>query len=203
MTPMAASAAIQRIFSGQTEACAIRGTSGARPRILLSGAFNPLHQGHRKMALIATELISGPVSYEISIDNVDKPTLTESELLRRLAQFSEEETVWVTRAATFAEKSVLFPGVVFAIGADTLQRIALPEYYRNSMSQNNNLEQMQEAIAQIEEQGCRLLVFGRLVENRFLSMADFPLSNRLRDLCEPVPESLFREDLSSTTLRKR
>ena len=155
------------------------------------------------MALIATELISGPVSYEISIDNVDKPTLTESKLLRRLAQFSEEETVWVTRAATFAEKSVLFPGVVFAIGADTLQRIALPEYYRNSMSQNNNLEQIQEAIAQIEEQGCRLLVFGRLVENRFLSMADFPLSNRLRDLCEPVPESLFREDLSSTTLRKR
>ena len=65
---MAASAAIQRIFSGQTEACAIRGTSGARPRILLSGAFNPLHQGHRKMALIATELIvAGQLTISISL----------------------------------------------------------------------------------------------------------------------------------------
>ena len=200
---MAASTAIQRVFSGQMETCAVRGADGSRPRILLSGAFNPLHQGHRKMALVATELIGEPVSYEISIDNVDKPELTEAEILRRLAQFSEEEKVWVTRAATFAEKSILFPGVVFAIGADTLQRIASPEYYGTSMSQSDHFEQMQEAIIQIEKQGCRLLVFGRLVENRFLSMADFPLSNRLRDLCESVPESLFREDLSSTTLRKR
>ena len=46
-------------------------------------AFNPLHEGHRQMATIACKRLSEPLTYEISIENVDKPTLNWDNLLKR------------------------------------------------------------------------------------------------------------------------
>lgn len=167
-----------------------------RPAVLLPGAFNPVHEGHRGMAARAARLAGGPAGFELSVTNVDKPPLAAEEVRRRLAQFSAEATVWLTRAPTFAEKADLFPGVAFVVGADTAARIVAPRYYGDSV------ERMGQALARIRDRGCRFLVVGRADPGgRFLTLADLAMPPEYGDLFTAIPEAEFRLDLSSTQLR--
>ena len=167
----------------------------AVPAFVFPGAFNPLHSGHRAMAAVAAQLPSGRLLFEISIANVDKPPLDFLEIDRRLAQFSAGETVTLTRAPTFVEKSRLFPGATFVVGTDTMERIADPKYY------SGKADSAGQAFQLIADQGCRFLVFGRQAEGKFRSLADLKLPAALAALCSAVPEADFRSDLSSTELR--
>ena len=87
-----------------------RGGSLPAPRVILSGAFNPLHAGHRRMAEIAEEVLGLPTAMEISILNVDKPALDYLEIDRRLGQFPPEQTVWLTRRPRSTTSRGCFPG---------------------------------------------------------------------------------------------
>ncbi len=167
------------------------------PRIVFPGAFQPLHAGHRRMAEIARLKLGAPVEFEITVLNVDKPPLDYIEIDRRLAQFAPEQVVWLTRAGTFEEKSAYFPGVAFVVGVDTLQRIAKPRYHGGDPAA------WQSAMERMAERGCRFLVFGRQHEGRFLTLGDLDLQPPLRDLCQEVPPEEFRDDISSTAIRRQ
>ena len=163
-------------------------------QIIFSGAFNPLHDGHRRMAAIAAARYGAPVTMELSIANVDKPTLDFLEIADRLAGLSDRP-VLLTRAATFVEKAALLPRTIFVVGADTMARIGDVKYYDGSSEKRNA------AIAAIAKQGCRFLVFGRVVDGSFRTASNLGLPPSLRALCEEVPESEFCEAKSSTELR--
>ena len=165
-------------------------------RVILSGAFNPLHVGHRRMAQIGCEMLDTPVVLEISIVNVDKPPLDYQEIERRLGQFAEAECVCLSRAATFEEKSKLFPGATFLVGVDTLRRIADTRYYADDPAA------CLAAIERIADRGCRFLVFGRNAGTGFMRLSDLDLPDVLRNICRQVPQEKFREDVSSTEIRK-
>jgi hypothetical protein len=100
-------------------------------------------------------------------------------------------------APTFVEKAELFPGAMFIVGADTLARIAEPRYYGGDAASRD------EAIAAIGGLGCRFLVFSREMDGRFLTLSELNLPAELRSLCEEVPASEFREEVSSTELRNQ
>jgi hypothetical protein len=163
---------------------------------VFSGAFDPLHVGHRRMAEIAGQLLDQPVAMEFSIQNVDKPPLDYFEIERRLGQFAPEQTIWLTRAATFVEKSRLFPGATFIVGTDTLRRIADPRYYADDRAA------CQAALERIAQRGCRFLVFGRNPGTGFVRLSDLTLPDVLRAICREVPAETFREDVSSTEIRR-
>ena len=119
----------QELLAGSAEMVEVGGA--ARPadraaRTVFPGAFHPLHAGHRRMAEIAAAELGVPVEFEISIVNVDKPPLDFIEIEHRVSQFAPQQLVWLTRAATFEEKSARFPGVTFVVGVDTMRRIADP-----------------------------------------------------------------------------
>jgi nicotinamide mononucleotide (NMN) deamidase PncC len=166
----------------------------ARP-ILFPGAFNPIHSAHKRMADVAAELCGTPVTFELSITNVDKPPLDFIEIADRLSQFQDDQ-VLLTRAPTFVEKAELAPGCVFVVGVDTIMRIGDPVYYRDDPSRRNA------AIEALANLGCRFLVFGRLLNGKFTRMSEVELPPVLRALCDEVRESVFREDVSSTELRR-
>jgi hypothetical protein len=146
------------------------------------------------MADLAEERYGEPVTFELSITNVEKAPLDYIELAERLEQLAGRR-VLLTRAPTFAEKAQVAPGCVFAVGLDTVVRIADPQYYGGDAAQRD------EAIAAIAKEGCRFLVFGRSKDDQFVRLSDIELPASLCELCEEVPESRFRADVSSTELR--
>jgi len=168
-------------------------------RLVFPGAFNPPHVGHLRMAAIAEERLKQPAAWELSITNVDKPPLDFIAIRTRVQALRLEDNdrlIALTRAATFREKAELFPGATFVVGVDTLIRIAEPRYYGGDAASRD------EAIAEIARRGCRFLVFGREINGRFTTLGDLNLPAELRSLCEEVPAEEFREDVSSTELRK-
>jgi nicotinic acid mononucleotide adenylyltransferase len=168
------------------------------PGCVLAGSFDPLHAGHLGLSRAAAELLGLPVSFEISAVNVDKPPLGCEPLRRRAEQFLWWANVELTRAPTFAEKSRLFPGASFVIGADTAERIVAPKYYAQSESN------MIAALEQIARRGCTFLVAARAnVAGQVRSLADLAIPAHFEPLFRPIPESRFRLDISSSAIRLR
>jgi hypothetical protein len=167
------------------------------PTVLFPGAFNPLHDGHLAMARHAQRVLGAPVAFEICANNVDKPQLNYLALRHRVSQFDASTPVWITNTATFVEKARSFPGVRFVAGIDTVTRVGLPKYYGGDPAR------LAAAVGEIGDLGCRFLVFGRTLDGRFTGVDDVELPPTLRALCTGVAEADFRDDVSSTALRKK
>ena len=73
-------------------------TSTAENSSIFPGAFNPLHDGHREMVNIAREILGQSVTLELSIKNVDKPSL---DFLTMLERDTSEFDLVFTKAPTF------------------------------------------------------------------------------------------------------
>lgn len=164
--------------------------------VILSGAFNPLHDGHKGLAAAGAQLSGLPASFELAVVNADKGTLDPPEILRRAAQFSGWTTLTLSRAPLFSQKAALYPGRYFVLGYDTAARMLDPRYY-------GGVAGMNAALDTIAAHGCRLLVAGRLVDGRFHTLADLAPPPEYAHLFIAIPEALFRADISSTELRKR
>ena len=168
------------------------------PHAIFPGAFNPPHLGHKRLAQIALRRLGLPVAYELSITNVEKPPLDYLEIssrLRSLQEFDENGTVILSNAPTFQEKSALFPGCTFVVGADTLLRISDPRYYDGSPTH------CAAALTDIVDRGCQFLVFGRLIDGHFCELSDLAIPDNLQAISKEVSATEFREDVSSTELR--
>jgi Cytidylyltransferase-like len=172
--------------------------SAPQPRVLFPGSFNPLHEGHILLARVAEELRQQPLAFEISVTNVDKPPLAGETVRRRVAQFAWKSPVELTRAPTFVEKSRLFPGATFVVGADTAERLFGPKYYGNDEAR------MHMALDEIASSGGSFLVAVRIdAAGRVRALADIPVPRRYADLFTEIPEHRFRFDTSSSEIRAR
>lgn len=163
--------------------------------VMLSGSFNPLHQGHRQMAEIAAKKLDRSLYFELPLINADKSPIEPAEALRRGAQFLDYAPLLYTGAPLFKQKAQIFPNTVFIVGYDTAARLVEPRFY------NHNPAQMQAAFEQIRAAGCRFFVAGRLKNGRFLTWQDLNLPTELHDLFDGTTEQEFRVDVSSTELR--
>jgi len=135
------------------------------------------------MLTLAEQRTGLPGAFELSLANVDKPSLDYTEVARRLEQF--DRPVWLTRLPTFREKARQFAGATFVVGVDTLLRILDPRYYGESRGARD----------------AALADLGRHVGNGFLVLSDLVLPDILADRCMEISAAEFSEPLSSTQLR--
>jgi len=169
--------------------------AGAPAKLLLPGSFDPLHEGHRRMADVAERLTGERLEFELSVANVDKPPLDYTEVAIRAEQFADRP-LWLTRAPTFLEKIELFPEAIWVLGVDTCLRLGDRRYYGGSE------EAAQHAVARIATGARGLIVFGRIRDGVYVDPATLPLPQPLRATLRCIPEELFRVDVSSTQLRR-
>jgi hypothetical protein len=194
---------IDRLVTGEVDRVTVQPDgqtmlSAPRPLMLLPGSFNPLHAGHVLLARVAEELKQQPLSFEISVTNVDKPPLAGQTVRHRLAQFAWKSPVELTRAPTFVEKSRLFPRTTFVIGADTAERLVAPKYYGDDEAQ------MHVALDEIASSGGSFLVAVRSdAAGRVRALSDISVPRRHADLFNEIPDRRFRLDTSSSEIRAR
>jgi len=174
---------------------------------ILPGSFNPKHEGHEEMQKVGIRRLKVPVLFELSIANVDKPTLDYISIAERVKQFHHGDII-LTNAPLAETKARLFPDSTILVGMDTWNRIINPKYYGGSFE--GNLERMGMALKNIKALSCRFLVFGRMVDGVFKSLDDntgAELGNTLkmaaRSLADAVTEEEFHRDISSTELRAK
>jgi hypothetical protein len=165
-----------------------------RPGVVLPGSFNPVHDGHWSLAQAAAEFLGREVVFELSLVNVDKPSLDDKEVHRRLEPGRGRGSVWVTRAPRITEKAALFPGATFVVGADTALRIVDLRYHEGDP------ERLRAALAQLAELDVRILVAARRLGDAVRSLADLSIPAEHRDRFVELPG--FRFDMSSTEIRR-
>jgi len=136
---------------------------------MLSGSFNPLHDGHLAMLKNISSTEEG--LFELSIFNVDKPPIDKDNINSRLVHFiTHSQPIIVTNAPRYIDKAKMFPGIVHMIGVDTAFRLVDPKYT------NNNIDRMTQLLLNMTDEGTRFNVFPRTIQSCKMS-AIFPDSN--------------------------
>ena len=166
-----------------------------RPKGILSGSFDPLHEGHVALQSAAEAVLDGPVCFEMTLTNADKPPLDPPTVVRRFGELGRYPLV-LTNAPTFADKARLFPDSTFVVGFDTAVRILHVRFYGGCA------DLMRASLETIRKAGCCFLVAGRLLGKRFETLRDLALPTEFEDLFRELPEEDFRADVSSTALRE-
>ncbi len=165
---------------------------------ILSGSFNPLHDGHISLLKTASAILEKPVAFECSAVNVDKPPLQPETITQRIAQFAGRYPVYVTNAPTYVAKARLFPQTTFIVGYDTAERIIHPRYY------NNSQQELLAALTKIRAANCNFLVAGRAgKDGTFRDIHALEIPTGFERLFLAIPAEKFRKDISSTELRAK
>ena len=170
--------------------------------VLLAGSFRPLHRGHRALLKAGWEITGERLNpcFEISIRNVEKPEIATSDLERRLEQFQcDDDTLVITRAATFVEKARLMPSTTFAIGFDTAVRLFDDRFYNASASGSPTMA----ALNELRSLGSSFVVGGRHdADGIFRTASDLAIPEGFETLLLEIPEEKFSDPISSTDIRR-
>jgi hypothetical protein len=168
--------------------------------VVYPGAFNPMHDKHLEIMRVAAEWTGKPVYLELTMKSAHKPALDYMSWNERYLGIRQQlgapvdskvfGGILTTRAATFVEKSFLYPNCTFVIGYDNVLKLCDPKFYPWSS--------VDEAAAILQANGAHFLAFHR--QNIDIDFATLPES--MRQLITVIPSSMFEDDgTSSTQLR--
>ncbi|MYA62274.1 MAG: hypothetical protein F4X94_06845 [Dehalococcoidia bacterium] len=78
-----------------------------------------------------------------------------------------------------------------------MTRLVDPSYYGDSP------QRMNAALSELRDLRCDFLIAGRVEGGSFKTLEDLPIPPDYAEMFTQIPESAFREDISSTELRRQ
>lgn len=170
-------------------------------KLIYSGSFNPVHHGHIGVATIAAIKTGERPTFEISIENPDKPPLDYIDMDDRFCNISIEcasshldyENVIFTRLPLFKDKMMALPVHTFVMGADTAIRFCDEKY-----------GSVAESLEALDKSGCHVIITERQGFDLKYVKGVMDMFNRshIGPPVHFVPESLYKDDgVSSSQLR--
>ena len=163
------------------------------PKFLFCGSFNPMHNGHIAIIDYIYNKYRCPVDLEISLNNVDKPTIDLDEVWKRHKQIMSVSkpsfsNLYITDDARYLEKAKILPDVTFVCGFDTMKALCDGCHYKK--------EKFEQVVREFSKLGITWLVFPRHDVGKLKDMPKALLSSvKFADDFEPVK-------ISSRELRK-
>ena len=158
--------------------------------VIYPGTFNPLHEGHLEILRSFLSMTSHHrprpiVLFEYCLNNVDKEDKDVEKLKEIIMQFNTENPmlsflkgnqgrgyfgfsfgIILTRTPKFVDKSIEFKNCYLLCGADTMTRIFMTKYYRDSGDEEGNefrsTLNMISALTTISNNGVLIWVAGRI-----------------------------------------
>lgn len=166
---------------------------------LMSGAFNPLHEGHTSVAQSVMDGHGKTVVYEVTAEPPHKEAMTVQALLQRAKLLQGHDRLFTKSYPFYLDKAEAFPGVPLVLGADAMVRMLDPKWGVSPSELLNKFNNL----------NTKLLVSGRLIGDKFITCDD--ILNDLRDkdytlwnLASRVMRYVDgRIDISSTELRNK
>jgi cytidyltransferase-like protein len=116
--------------------------------LIFPGSFNPVHEGHIKVAEKACVREGKPVWFEISLTNCSKPIVDWVSLQERIASFDAYKNTAAiagfifTNEPLFVRKARLFTEPIFVVGRDTLARVDNPAFYDSKNDYSDAINEM-------------------------------------------------------------
>jgi hypothetical protein len=173
---------------------------------IVSGSFNPLHQGHLGLAAAAQAHLGRPAVFELSIRNAEKPEIEPTEVYRRAAQFLGRARLLMTGEPLFSHKAALYPGRCSCSGSTRRRGCCHRVTIRGTTISTPRCSWCERTAAASWWPGAARACPARArrsEEERFMTLADLDVPERYVDLFEALPESTFRSDVSSSAIRER
>ena len=163
---------------------------------LMSGAYNPPHEGHFGIANQVWEDFAHKTVFEITAEPPHKDGLSIQEMLKRAKSLKGYDALFTRKEPFYLDKARKFPGMPLVMGADAMLRMLDPKWGLNII----------EMFKEFKRLGTKLYVSGRSVNGERTSNEDIleTVSSELAPLYVELTETINGHwDFSSTEIRNR
>jgi hypothetical protein len=163
---------------------------------LMSGAFNPPHDGHFGIVDAMWRDHGMQVVFETTANPPHKAALTVQELLKRAKLLQGHDRLFTQNLPLYLDKARAFPGVPLVMGADAALRLLDPKWGQDPL----------ETFRELDKLGTKLYIVGRNIDGKFVNRAS---------IFKQVPDEISgfylrntmdvegKWDISSTELRNK
>lgn len=163
---------------------------------LMSGAYNPPHEGHFGTAGSVLEDFHRNVVFEVTAEPPHKAAMTVQDLLQRAKLLQRKDRLFTKKNPLYLDKARAYPGTPLVMGADAMVRMLDPKWGLDIATMLN----------QFKELNTELYICGRTIGSKFVTWQD------IKDSLPADQAALFVEiarpvsghwDISSTDIRNK